>query len=149
MHAAGGTESLFTIDSADRTACRNEMLKVVATLAAWRAEQGAYPASLEEMMPSLIDAVPIDPYSPARDVFRYEKRGEGFLLYSVYRNGIDDGGTDDTGAIVRGERTSGAKASPTGEHEDLVMRMPTQPFERPMIESLRKLADDPSSERRK
>lgn len=138
---AAGPEALFTIDSADHTACRYEMLKVVAALAAWRAEQGAYPASLEEMTPSLIAAVPIDPYSPAREVFRYEQRGEGFLLYSVYRNGIDDGGTDDTGAIVHGERTSDGEARLTGDHEDLVMRMPPPAFERPKIESLQKLTE--------
>lgn len=54
---------------------------------------GRFPGSLDELVPAWIDAVPEDVFAPD-DMFIYCPAGDGssFVLYSVGRDGIDDGG---------------------------------------------------------
>ena len=51
---------------------------------------GREPASLAELVPALLPAVPVDPYSGKPLVYRLDPKG--FVLYSVGPNGRDDGG---------------------------------------------------------
>jgi len=63
-----------------------------------KARAGSYPATLDELVPEWINAVPVDPWSGKPPVFRridpradlYERV---FLLYFLGSGGIDDGGT--------------------------------------------------------
>jgi hypothetical protein len=59
-------------------------------LAAHLHECGSYPASLAELCPKYIADVPKDPFSDGE--FLYRREEDGYLLYSVGRNGNDDGG---------------------------------------------------------
>jgi hypothetical protein len=66
-------------------------------LAAYHHDHGAYPASLDELVPEYLEALPPDPFSQEPLVYR---RGEAdeYVLYTVGEDGIDDGGdftTDD------------------------------------------------------
>lgn len=52
-------------------------------------EHGRAPDTLAELVPRYLPAIPIDPYSGQPLVYR--QRGDGYVLYSVGANGIDDG----------------------------------------------------------
>ena len=47
---------------------------------------------LNELAPSYFPTIPLDPYTDARLV--YKSTGDGYLLYSVGANGIDDNGLE-------------------------------------------------------
>ncbi len=57
------------------------------------AEHGSYPDSLDVLAPALGGTVPLDPFSG--EPYRYVVTDDGFLLYSVGRNQVDDGGVHD------------------------------------------------------
>ncbi len=51
---------------------------------------GALPKSLEELVPAYLEAVPADPFSEGRLIYR--PAFDSYLLYSVGSDGVDDGG---------------------------------------------------------
>ncbi len=56
----------------------------------YKEKKGSYPESLSDLVPGLIPAVPIDPFTG--DPFVYRREGEGFIVYSLGSNRKDDGG---------------------------------------------------------
>ncbi|MBS0205346.1 MAG: hypothetical protein JSS49_20775 [Planctomycetes bacterium] len=67
-------------------------------LAACRAEQGSYPKNLDELVPEFLTAVPLDKYTDKPLI--YTPLENGFLVYSVGANGMDDGGQESNGRKV-------------------------------------------------
>ncbi len=71
-------------------------------LAAHRIEQGRYPAELSGLVPEYLPEIPGDVFSGKPLVYRLE--GEGYVLYSIGANLLDDGGVEeediDEGDIV-------------------------------------------------
>jgi hypothetical protein len=57
---------------------------------AYLKEHGHPPASLADLASEYFAQIPLDPYGNGPLVYR--KHGEGYLLYSVGWNRIDDGG---------------------------------------------------------
>ena len=53
-----------------------------------------YPEKLEQLTPELLPAIKPDPFAENDVPFTYKPNKDNFLLYSIYRNGIDDGGND-------------------------------------------------------
>ena len=53
-------------------------------------KHGRYPTKLAQIAPEFIDKVPEDPFSGKSLIYRTE--GEGFIIYSVGQNQVDDGG---------------------------------------------------------
>ena len=69
---------------------RKAMLTALAVLH-YKKENAGYPADLAELVSAgYMKTIPIDPYSEKPLVYR--KKGDNFLLYSIGRNFIDDGG---------------------------------------------------------
>ena len=66
------------------------MTQMTFALAAHRAKAGRYPKSLNDLVPEPYAKLPHDPFGGGP--FRYQRRGDGYLLYSVGGNGEDDGG---------------------------------------------------------
>ncbi len=56
----------------------------------FKARSGRYPDSLAEIIPDLIPAIPIDPFTG--DPLVYKREGEGFVVYSLGSNQKDDDG---------------------------------------------------------
>ncbi len=56
----------------------------------YRREHGELPKTLTELVPKFLDTVPIDPMDGKP--LRYVVNDDGYVLYSVGRNRIDDGG---------------------------------------------------------
>jgi len=96
-------------DAEDRTAQSDRLLRVALALQAHRFERGGYPATLDELVPGRLKEIPQDLFSGKPLVYKPE--GNGYLLYSVGFNGIDDGGASREGIPRKGD--------------DLVIRMPT------------------------
>ncbi len=65
-------------------------LHVAFALAAYRADNGRYPAGLADLAPKYLAAVPGDVFSGKPLVYRPSDKG--YLLYSVGANGKDEGG---------------------------------------------------------
>ncbi|HLW65872.1 MAG TPA: hypothetical protein VKS79_11170 [Gemmataceae bacterium] len=95
------------VDSADRLEQTYRNLHLAFALAAYHADHHRYPETLAELAPKFIDKIPDDLFSGQPLIYRLE--GDGYLLYSVGVNGIDDGG-------------QGYDDDPKGD--DLVVRMP-------------------------
>ena len=72
---------------------RGERAAVITVLGLerWRRSEGDYPVSLDELVSGgYLKALPDDPFSGG--VLRYERRDESYILYSVGRGFVDDGG---------------------------------------------------------
>jgi hypothetical protein len=94
------------VDAADRLEQTHRNLRLAFILAAYHAEHRRYPETLAELAPKYIDKIPDDLFSGKPLIYRLED--DGYLLYSVGVNGIDDGG-------------QGYDDDPKGD--DLVIRM--------------------------
>ncbi len=77
-----------------------ELTCLSVALALYRAEHDKYPESLEELTPNLIPKVPVDAIQ--NNPFQYrritEEGYEGYLIYSLGVNGVDDGGSSQSGS---------------------------------------------------
>jgi hypothetical protein len=119
----------------DRAVTTLDLTRVAAALAVYRAEQGEYPEKLEQLVPSVLNKVPDDLYSG--NPFIYERKPDGgYLLYSVYENGMDEGGTNGDD-IWAGEWIT---TEPLGSTQmlDLVVRVPVPEFKLPNPPQLEK-----------
>jgi len=86
-----------------------------AALAAeqWRMAHGAWPESLDALVPELLPAVPEDPFSDGK--IRYVLTDTGVVLYSVGADGEDDGG--------RGHEEMKAELGPRTDKADIRFRL--------------------------
>lgn len=90
------------------------------TLAVHRAENGEYPDALAQLVPDTIPEIPIDLHL-GKPISYQRNEKDGYLLYSVYENGVDDGDNDVGGEVVLDEWTDG---NPNHANADLVIRVP-------------------------
>ncbi len=67
-----------------------ELTKVALALQLYRLDTGSAPASLADLTPKYLSSIPLDPFSGA--AFHYQKKAEGFQVYSIGPNFRDDGG---------------------------------------------------------
>ena len=77
-------------NAGDRIAQVYQNQQVAFAMAAYRLENGRYPAKLDELAPKYLPAVPGDLFSGKALIYRPE--GRGYLFYSFGVNGKDDGG---------------------------------------------------------
>jgi hypothetical protein len=82
--------------AADRTEQAQRNLHLAFALAAYRGERGSYPEKLDVLAPKYLEGVPTDLYSGKALIYRPSENG--YVLYSVGRNGQDEQGHghDDT-----------------------------------------------------
>jgi hypothetical protein len=104
----------------ERGAMNLEIVKLGCLLAAYRAEQGKYPAALADLAPKYATKIPLDLFSGKPLV--YKLQGGGYVLYSVGANGKDDGGLS---YEDREHAPDGA-----GNYDDLVVQVPLKKREK-------------------
>jgi hypothetical protein len=75
----------------ERVVAQTTLMEVGLAISQYHEAYGAYPETLDLVAAFLGGSVPSDPYTGASLV--YERRGEGYLLYSAGPNLTDDGGT--------------------------------------------------------
>ncbi len=76
----------------DRERAEMRLLRLELAIQAWRQTVGSLPKSLSDLVPKMIDEIPVDPFDPDGGLLQYRRAGDGYVLYSVGPNGIDDGG---------------------------------------------------------
>ena len=69
---------------------RAELNDLAFALAAYRADHGAYPDKLGDLVPDYVEKLPTDLFGGSK--LHYRRESTGYLLYSVGPNGKDDGG---------------------------------------------------------
>ena len=77
-------------DVRTRSETRSRLLTAEAAVRRHVLLEGAPPETLASLVPTYLAAVPIDPYSDRPLVYR--RTDDGYLLYSVGSNRVDDGG---------------------------------------------------------
>ncbi len=98
-HNIGGkilSSMLPAISNMHQALCaRDTRMSLVDTALAieqFRFDQGRIPATLSELVPEYMPAVPLDPHASTEEL-RYLLQGDdGYVLYSTGRNAFDDGG---------------------------------------------------------
>ena len=127
----------------DRANTRIELTRLAAALAVYRAEQGQYPAKLDDLVPSVLDKLPVDLYNAKP--FVYKRIDPGYLLYSIGENGQDDGGSNQQQGTFEGlpvnDDNSGAASQPSAaqipsDADDITIRVPAPPLLHPGVGSL-------------
>lgn len=101
---------------------RFDLTKLAFALAAYRADHGAYPGKLADLIPKYIANIPKDRFNDGD--LHYSLQGGGYLLYSVGPNGRDDGGrnTADDGDKWLHE----TDASKIPDYDDIAIRTPEE-----------------------
>lgn len=122
------TRAAITVE--DRTRAQFTLTKLAAALAVYRAEQGEYPAQLSDLCPGVLESIPPDLYTGKP--LRYQRQDDGgYLLYSVFENEIDDGGTDMAGKVVRSQWVEEKPEDFDYLESDIVIRVPVPDFKLP------------------
>ncbi len=79
--------------ASDRADMNMDLTRMALGLEAYRKDNGQYPVELKALVPKYIAAVPQDIFSrDGRAPLHYEPKDAQYKLYSVGRNGKDDGG---------------------------------------------------------
>ena len=74
----------------DRVDCESDLLSIDLALRAYVADHGDLPAKLDDLTPRYLSRVPPDRYSG--QPYLYRRSEKDYLLYSVGKDGRDDGG---------------------------------------------------------
>jgi hypothetical protein len=69
-----------------------ELLKCELAIRAFKLTHGWLPDSLQMLVPEVLPAVPVDPFDSTGGPLHYRVTDEGYDLYSVGLNGVDDRG---------------------------------------------------------
>lgn len=106
---------------------RRRLARAALAVHLYAADHGGHrPASLDELVPGYLPSVPRDPMSVAgRQPILYVPDGADPRLYSIGRNGVDDGGKDpDRIAASRSVLSGKGSVTDTG---DILFRLNPQP----------------------
>jgi hypothetical protein len=95
----------------DRGRTQLQLIRLAAAIAVYRVEHHSYPAKLDDLVPGLIAELPTDVYNSKP--FIYKRTDDGYLLYSVGSNGIDDRGDNSQMSRLAGEPTENMLGSDT------------------------------------
>jgi hypothetical protein len=74
----------------DRAAMQFQLTKLGFAMAAYHADHGKYPVKLAELPPKYVREIPKDIFTDGE--LHYKLDGNGYIIYSVGPNGVDDGG---------------------------------------------------------
>ena len=76
-----------------RTIAQLRTARVALAIERYRLASGRLPDALTDLVPTYLDAVPIDPFDG--NELRYKKLVTGFVVYSIGEDLRDDGGTEE------------------------------------------------------
>ena len=120
----------YTMNAEDVANTNLTLARYAAALALFRAEHGAYPDKLDELVPGIFTTLPAGPFGA--NTFIFKPIGSGYLLYCTGPNGKDDGGSNGRLMIYHGidvEQLGDAdsealKANPILDSDDISIRVP-------------------------
>jgi hypothetical protein len=110
----------------DRNRIDRALTRTAIALAIHRAEHGGYPESLDDLVPDVLATSPVDPVYGGP--LGYRRTDDGFLVYSIGFNGVDDGGSSDGEAVGFGRQVFEGifvnEQSDPAEAADLATKIP-------------------------
>lgn len=120
----------YAMNAQDTANTSLTLTRFAAALALFRAQHGAYPEKLDELVPGIFTTLPAGPYGA--NAFIFKRTGPGYLLYCTGPNGNDDGGSNGQRKIYHGidaEQLDDAdaedlKANPILDSDDISIRVP-------------------------
>jgi hypothetical protein len=124
-------------DAEDRANAAMQLTQLAAALAEFRAVHGDYPKKLDELVPGVLDELPVDIHTASPLLYRRD--GKGYLLYSAGDDGKDDGGSNERTSTLAGQSLSDLNDTeaqnlqtkiPAGS-DDIGIRLPHPSFEMP------------------
>ena len=80
-----------TVTAFDRLEAQILITQQTLALKRYKQAHGQYPDKLQQLVSAGLDSLPLDPFSGVP--FHYKKEGDGFRLYSIGQDRIDDGGS--------------------------------------------------------
>jgi hypothetical protein len=86
-----GNMSILVLIESRQAIIDMRLTQIALALGAYRTENGRYPKRLDAIVPKYLATLPGDPYDGDKP-FRFRGEHDGYLLYSVGRNGVDDTG---------------------------------------------------------
>lgn len=89
-----------------QTRARVSLVQAALAIERYRAEHGRLPETLSDLTPTYLPVVPADPFTGR--ALQYRPQESSFVLYSVDRNGHDDGGR---------QKSLNAKSSDTTDYD--------------------------------
>jgi hypothetical protein len=86
----GILEDFSPVYPATHGTTRFRLVEMSLALSAYHGEHRKYPARLADLVPKYLPKIENDPFCEKE--FHYRRENDGYLLYSVGKNGLDDGG---------------------------------------------------------
>ena len=83
---------------------RIQLVKVALSLDRFRVQTGQLPENLNQLTPQFLKSIPIDPF--AGEPLRYRRLEKGYVIYSVDKDGHDDGGREKPLRVKSNDKTS-------------------------------------------
>ncbi len=96
LHGDIGFDIGSVLRASDRAMARNSLLSTVLALEIYRRQTGTYPEVLESLVPDFLTEIPDDLFEPTPAPLKYRRKGIRATLWSIYEDGIDQGGQIDT-----------------------------------------------------
>ncbi len=96
-----------TVSRHFRLRAERRMAATALAIRLYELEHGKRPATLDELVPELLPAVPVDPFAEPGRPLMYLPGNDPPILYSVSEDGVDDGGVEHPGRP--GGRTKGGE----------------------------------------
>ncbi|NOY40549.1 MAG: hypothetical protein GXP26_01755 [Planctomycetes bacterium] len=88
-------QTLTAIQESDKLhVALDTLLQTHLALRAFHLDKKHFPEKLDELVPDYLDEVPLDSFTGKPMIYR--PQADGYLLYSVGRNGVDDQGVETT-----------------------------------------------------
>ncbi len=81
----------------DRLDARLAVLRTQIAVKRWFLRHGSYPRTLNDLVPSLLPELPVDQLSDDDEPLRYVHNHGEVRIYSLGKNLVDDGGTQEVG----------------------------------------------------
>ncbi len=88
-------DGIRAIESMDRTDARWPAIELVAACQLYHRLHGEFPPTLLDLVPDILTALPVDPFSRSAATYRYLHDGERVVIYSLGKNETDEGGLID------------------------------------------------------
>ena len=82
----------LAVEIADREAAQRAALKLTLATQRFHRLHGDWPKKLDDLVPDLLQELPLDPFGKAGESLILKRDGDEALIYSVGENAIDDGG---------------------------------------------------------
>jgi hypothetical protein len=86
---------------------RIRLLMAELAICRFRQSHGRLPANIVELASEALPEMPVDPFSSTNERLRFNRTSDGYVLYSVGRNGIDEEGMPPDDGISAGWSESG------------------------------------------